>query len=156
MFWFEIAYLKLDTYLVLNTVKQGYFDCLINFHSFSIISVFKLTMGYSRKNPKRGVWEYGISRGIKEILWDFWGLIKNEVEFPRETKKNTEFFVFGLGISKRSNTNLWNIQGLSFVMSGISWGKKEIKNSREVFKKVYPQSFSSPTPHASRFGFFLK
>ena len=77
MFWFEIAYLNLDRYLVLNTVKQGYFDCLIDFHSFSIISVFKLTMGYSRKNPKRGVWEYGISRGIKEILWNFWGLIKN-------------------------------------------------------------------------------
>ena len=77
MFWFEIAYLNLDRYLVLNTVKQGYFDCLIDFRSFSKISVFKLTMGYSRKNPKRGVWEYGISRGIKEILWNFWGLIKN-------------------------------------------------------------------------------
>ena len=94
MFWFEIAYLNLDRYLVLNTVKQGYFDCLIDFRSFSKISVFKLTMGYSRKNPKRGVWEYGISRGIKEILWNFWGLIKNEVEFPRETKKNSPIPAF--------------------------------------------------------------
>ena len=70
MFWFEIAYLNLDRYLVLNTVKQGYFDCLIDFHSFSIISVFKLTMGYSRKNPKRGFenMEYpGVSKKYYEI-----------------------------------------------------------------------------------------
>ena len=51
-------------------------------------------------------------------------LIKNKVQFPRVIKKkNMEFpgvFVFGLGISKGSNTILWNIQGLSFVLSGIS------------------------------------
>ena len=38
-------------------------------------------------------------------------------------------FVFGLGISKGSNTILWNIKGLSFVLPGISRGKKE-KNEK--------------------------
>ena len=65
---------------------------------------------------------------------------KNNVEFPA-----LGVFVFGLGISKESNTILWNIQGLSFVLSGIS-RCKERKNSRGGFKKVYPQ-----TP---LFGFF--
>ena len=41
-------------------------------------------------------------------MWNFQGLIKNEMEFPRGTKKNNvEFpgiFVFGLGISKVSST----------------------------------------------------
>ena len=67
---------------------------------------------------------------------------KNNVEFPA-----LGVFFFGLGISKESNTILWNIQGLSFVLSGISRGK-ERKNSRGGFKKVYPQ-----TP---LFGFFLE
>ena len=68
-------------------------------------------------------------------MWNFQGLIKNDVEFPRVTKKkkNVEFprvFVFGLGISKGSNTILWNIQGLSFVLSRISRGKvKKMKNT---------------------------
>ena len=48
------------------------------------------------------------------------------------TKKNVEFpgvFVFGLGISKGSNTISWNIQRLSFVLSGIPRGKvKKLKN----------------------------
>ena len=65
---------------------------------------------------------------IKEIsMWNFQGVIKNDVKLPRETKKkNLEFprvFVFGLGISKESNTMFWNIQGLSFALSGISRGK---------------------------------
>ena len=46
---------------------------------------------------------------------------KNNVEFP-------EVFVFGLGILNESNTRLWNIQGLSFVLSGIFRGKvKKLK-----------------------------
>ena len=50
-------------------------------------------------------------------------------------------FVFGLGISKGSNTILWEIQGLSFVLSGISKDKvKKMKNSLAVFTKVSPQS----------------
>ena len=32
-------------------------------------------------------------------------------------------FVFGLDISKGSNTILWNIQGVSFALSGICRGK---------------------------------
>ena len=59
-------------------------------------------------------------------MYDFPGLIKNEVEFPRVTKKkNVEVlgvFVFGLGISKGSN-NFVEYPGLSFVLSGISRGK---------------------------------
>ena len=46
---------------------------------------------------------------------------------------------FGLGISKGSNTILWIIQGLTFLLSGISRGiVKKMKNSRVVFKKMYP------------------
>ena len=50
-------------------------------------------------------------------------------------------FVFDLGISKGSNTILYNIHGLSFVLSGISRGKAkkwQIPGGRG-FKKVYPQ-----------------
>ena len=51
---------------------------------------------------------YGIYRGIKEIAC--------AVEF-------SGVFDFGLGISKGSNTILWNIQELSSVLSKISSGK---------------------------------
>ena len=66
--------------------------------------------------------------GIKEISkLNFQELIKNGVKFLRVTqKKNVEFprvFAFGLGISMGSNTILWNIQGMSFALSGISRGK---------------------------------
>ena len=72
-------------------------------------------------NQKRS----GISKGDQE---------KNNVEFPW-------VFVFGLGIFKGSNTILWNIQGLSFVLPGISRDKvKKMKNYRALFTKVYPQS----------------
>ena len=47
--------------------------------------------------------------------------------------------VSGLGISKACNTILWIFQGWSFVLSGISRGKKKIKNSRGVFRRVCPQ-----------------
>ena len=48
-------------------------------------------------------------------------------------------FVFGLEISKESNIILWNIQELSFVLSGNSRGKvKKIENSTRFIKKVYP------------------
>ena len=72
------------------------------------------------------------------------GLIKNEVEFPRSTKKNNvEFpgvFVFGIGNSQGCNTIPWIIQGLSIVLSGIFRGKvKKMKNSKRGFKKVYLQ-----------------
>ena len=48
------------------------------------------------------------------IYFKWWRPRKNNVEFPAPG-----VFVFGLGISKVSNTILWNIQGLSFL-SGIS------------------------------------
>ena len=78
--------------------------------------------GLFQKKSKQGGWGYGISRGIKEITcgiprdqlkmkWNFQG-------WPR--KNNVKFlgvFVFGLRISKGSDKILWNIQGLSFVLS---------------------------------------
>ena len=87
-------------------------------------------------------------------MWNFMRLVKNEMEFPRMTKKKqcgtSRVFVFGLGISKGSNTVLWNIQRLSFVLSGISRGKvKKMKNSGGGLKKVG----ISPSP---LFGFFLE
>ena len=49
------------------------------------------------------------------------------MDFPGVSKKQhagfPEVSVFGLGISKGSNTILWNIQELSFVLSEISSGK---------------------------------
>ena len=74
-------------------------------------------IGLFQKKSKQGGWGYGISRGIKEIAcgssrgqlktkWNFQGWPrKNNVEFPGVS-------VFGLGISKGSNTILWNIQGI--------------------------------------------
>ena len=56
------------------------------------------------------------------MKWNFqWWPRKNNVEFPA-------VFVFGLGISKGSNTILWNIQWniqwlMTFILSGISRGK---------------------------------
>ena len=84
-------------------------------------------MDYSIKNPNRGIEDMdfpGYQRnsmwnlqGLIKIKWNFEGLLgKNNVEFPG-------VFVFGLGIFKGSNTILWNIQWLSFVLSGISRGK---------------------------------
>ena len=51
----------------------------------------------------------------KKNMRNFHGLIKNGVEYPRvNKKKNVEFpGVFGLGVSKGSNTIFWNIKGLS-------------------------------------------
>ena len=136
MFWFEIVCLNLDRYLVLTTVKQGYFYCLIDFHSFSKISVFKLTMGYYRKSPKMGVWEYGISRGIKEILWNFWGLIKNEVEFPRETKKNSPIPAFLYQVRRTSRFFFCNFFKLGFKIEMTLACKFAWNNDRSI--KVTP------------------
>ena len=36
------------------------------------------------KQTGGGDWRYGFSRGS---MWNFWGLIKNEEEFPLVTKK---------------------------------------------------------------------
>ena len=45
-------------------------------------------IGPFQKKSKQGCWGCGICRGIKEITWNLKGLlIKNEVEFPRVTKK---------------------------------------------------------------------
>ena len=57
--------------------------------------------------------------------------IKKEEEFLRVTKKNNveipRVLVFGFGISKVSYTSLWNFQGWSLVLSGISRGKVKKK-----------------------------
>ena len=63
-----------------------------------------LTLGYSRKKPNREV---------------------EDMEFPGVSKKKSYeevpgVLVFGLGISKGCNNVLWNFQGWSFVLSGIS------------------------------------
>ena len=62
-------------------------------------------------------------------MWNFQGLIKKEVDFPR-------VFVFGLGIFKGSNTVLWNMQELNFVLSRISRSSvKKIKIQGKFSKK---------------------
>ena len=85
---------------------------------------------------------YGISWGIKEIAcgipsdqlktkWNFqvWPR-KDNVKFPG-------VFVFGLRISKGSDTILWNIQGLSFVLFWISRSKVKKWKIPGVFSKKY-------------------
>ena len=50
------------------------------------------------------------------------------------------FWWLGLGIPKESNAILWNFQGWSFVLSGISRGKvKRLKNSRGIQIQVCSQ-----------------
>ena len=44
---------------------------------------------------------------------------------------------FVLGISKGSDAILWNFQGLSFVLSGISRGKEKKKKNSRGFSKKY-------------------
>ena len=75
-------------------------------------------LGYSRKKNRGGgrlgeVEKIRVSWGIpqRNNICNFQGLIKNEIEIPRVTKRknNVEFprvLVSGLGISKGSN--LWN------------------------------------------------
>ena len=65
------------------------------------------------------------------MKWNFQG-------WPRKnTVKFLGGFIFGLGISKGSNTILWNIQGLSFVLSGITRGKVEKWKIPRGFSKKY-------------------
>ena len=55
---------------------------------------------------------------------------KQPVEFPG-------VFLFGLRISKGSNTIFWNIQGFSFVLSGICRDKVKKGKIRGEFSKKY-------------------
>ena len=78
------------------------------------------------------------------LIWnedmEFPGVSKKQhVKFPGECVWNFQGFAFGLGISKGSNTILWNIaRRLSFVLSGISRGKvKKMKNSSPEFSKMW-------------------
>ena len=70
---------------------------------------------------------YGIYRGIKEIAC--------AVEF-------SGVFDFGLGFSKGSNTILWNIQELRFVLFEICRGKVKKFKTQVSFQK----SISSTPP----------
>ena len=101
---------------------------------------------FQEKSKQGGVggggWGYGICRGYqRDSMWNFRRLIKNEVEFPRVTKKKC-------GISSRglcfwpwhklgSNTILWNIQELSFVLSDVSRGKLKKWKLPGGFSKKY-------------------
>ena len=81
-------------------------------------------------------------------MWNFQGLIKNKVEFPRVTSKNTVEFPGSLFLAlefPRDQTQFCGISRgwMSFVLSGIS--SKKMKNSRRFFKKLYPQ----PPPPSS-------
>ena len=70
-------------------------------------------MGYSKKNPYGGLRIWNFQGYQRNGMWNFHGLIKNEVDFPRRvTKKKCGIswglclFLFVLGISKGSNTIL--------------------------------------------------
>ena len=113
------------------TVPINVFQILLSLPSrFFSNRFFKLPTALarsSRKNPNKGGWEHGISRGIEERPYgNSRGQVK-KVEFPWVTRKNhVEFswiLVFGLEISKSCSTILWNFQGWSFLFSGISKSK---------------------------------
>ena len=61
----------------------------------------------------------GISGGSLKTKWNLQGWPRKNVEFPAGA------FVFGLGTNwdLTVNTILWNIQELSFALSGVSRGK---------------------------------
>ena len=84
---------------------------------------------------RNSMWNFRGKRSLVEFAkWNF-------QRWPR--KNNVEFLgvlVFDLGIFKESNTVLWNCQGWSFVLSGISKGKVKMKYFRGV-----PRSMSSTT-----------
>ena len=109
-------------------------------------------MAYSKKNPNKGglrIWNFqGYQRNS---MWNFQGLIKNKMEFPKGDQEKIMWkfqgSVFSLGISKGSNTILWNIQALRFVLSGISMGK---------VKKWKIPGFSKKYILNPPFGFFLE
>ena len=72
----------------------------VHFAFYPIFCKMFLWNGLIQKKSKQGglrIWNF---QGYqKNSMCNFQGLIKNEVEFPR-------IFVFGLGISKGSNTIL--------------------------------------------------
>ena len=85
-------------------------------------------LDYSGKNPKR--------------MQNFQELIKNNLEYPWETKKNSCEISSGLGFWP---WNLPNFQGWSFVLPEISRNtEKNQNNSRVFFQKRYV--FNSPLP----------
>ena len=73
------------------------------------------------------------------------------MDFPGVSKKQhagfPEVFVFGLGISKGSNTILWNIQELRFVLFEICRGKVKKFKTQVSFQK----SISSTPPPPWKF-----
>ena len=90
-------------------------------------------MGYSRKNPNREGWGYGISRGIKEIAcgisrdqlktkWNFQGWPrKNNVKFPGSLFLASEFpmdltWFYGIfrgwALFCQGNVKKWKIPGV--------------------------------------------
>ena len=96
-------------------------------------------------------WGYGISRGIiRNSMCNFRGQLKTKWDFRGWTSKNKVdgVFAFGLGISKGSNTILWNIQELSSVLSEISSGKVKTWKIPGVFSKKYIPT--PPPPHPVR------
>ena len=102
------------------------------------------------KIKTRGLRIWNFQGYQRNSMWNFQWLIKNEVELPRVTQKNNVEFpgvsVFGLGISKGSNTILWNIQELSFVLSEISSGKVKTWKIQGVFSKKYIPTPLPPHP----------
>ena len=109
---------------------------------------------YSRllqKKPKQGGWGYGISRGgyQRNSMWNFQGLIKNEVEFRWVTKKkwcglsrSLWFWPWKFQGIYLANIVLWNIikyylaqdSGFKIQNSGFMIQKEMYENA--ILKKV--------------------
>ena len=84
---------------------------------------------FEKKSKQGGLKRWNLKGYQRNSMWNFQRSIKIEVKFPKVTKKKylmwnfKGVFDFGLGISKGSNTSLWNNQRLSFALSGIFRGK---------------------------------
>ena len=103
-------------------------------------------MGYSREKPNRkgqgeGVRIWNFEGYQRNSIWNLQDWVKTKGNFqgwPR--KNNVEFpgvFIFGLGISLGSNAILWNIQGWSYILSGISRVKYKNEKYQGFFLKRY-------------------
>ena len=88
----------------------------------------------------------------RNSMWNFQGLTKNELEFPRVTKKIMWNFQGSLFLALEFPRDLTQFCGLSrvelcFAQNFRGYSKK-MKNSKGVFKKIFPQP--------PLFGFFLE
>ena len=119
-----------------NTLCKQLDPANLNFTVWNWSQSFHLKTKLLQSHHRHNNWL--LQKKIKQgglRIWNFhrWSR-KGCVEFPW-------VLVFGLGNPNGCNTILWNFQGWSVILSGISKGKvTNLKVPEVFFKKVCPQS----------------